>query len=71
MRNKVGTVVRALTPHQCDLDLIPGTGVIGGLRLLLVISHPYTESFFSWFSSSPISSKTNTAELQFNLFSVD
>ena len=35
--NRDGTVVRALTSHQCGLGLIPGLGVIHGLSLLLVL----------------------------------
>ena len=33
-----GTVVRALTSHQCDLGSTPGLAVICGLSLLLVIT---------------------------------
>ena len=33
-----GAVVRALASHQCGLGSIPGTGVMCGLSLLLILS---------------------------------
>ena len=37
MGSRDGTVVRALTSHQCGPGSIPGLGVICGLSLLLVL----------------------------------
>ena len=64
-----GTVVRALTSHQCGPGLIPGPGVICGLSLLLVLA--LLRGFFSGFSGFPPSTKINTSKFLFDLETVD
>ena len=52
-RSGDSAVVRALASHQCGLGSIPGSGVICGLSLLLVLALP--RGFFSgFFGFSPI-----------------
>ena len=60
-----GAVVRALTSHQCGPGSNPGVDAICGLSLLLVLSFAL-RGFSSWYSSFPLSSKTNISKFQFD-----
>ena len=64
--SKGGAVVRALGSHQCGPGSNPGVEAISGLNLLLVLSLAPSR-FFSDHSGFPLSSKTNTFKLQFDL----
>ena len=55
---RVSAVVRALASHQCGLGSIPGTSVICGLILMLVISTLLREVFLWVLRFSP-PKKTN------------
>ena len=60
-----GAVVRALTSHQCGPGSNPGVDAICGLSLLLVLPLA-PRGFSSWYSSFPLSSKTNISKFQFD-----
>ena len=60
-----GAVTRALASHQCRPGSIPEPGVICGLSLLLVL-YSAPRGFFSGYSSSPLSSKSNVSKFQFD-----
>ena len=59
-------MVRALASHQCGLGSNPSIDAICGLSLLLVLSFAPRVFFFAVHSGFPLSSKTNTAKLQFD-----
>ena len=61
-------MVRALASHQCDLDSIPGLGVMW--VKFVVVSCPCFKRFSSGYSGFPLYSKTNISKFQFNLESV-
>ena len=63
-------MVSALASHQCGPRSIPALGVKMWVEFV-VGSSPYSERFFSGYSSFPLSSKTNISEFQFDLDTVD
>ena len=56
---------KALASHQCGPGSIPG---LGNMWVEFVVgSCPCSERIFSWYSGSPLSSKTNISKFQFDL----
>ena len=66
MGSRDGAVVRALAFHQCGPGSIPGSGVIRGLSLLLVLVLA-PRVFLQVLRFSSLHEKTNISKFQFHL----
>ena len=64
--SKSGTVVRALTFHQCGLGSNLSVNAICGSWLFVSGSLLCSERFFSGYPGVPLSSKNNTFKFQFD-----
>ena len=70
--NKGGAVVRAVAPANVAWVRIPAsTPYVGCLEFVVGIFDPSSERFFSGYSGFPLSLKTNTSKLQFDLERTD
>ena len=65
MGSRDGALVIALASHQCVVGSIPGPSIMW--IEFVVGSLPCSERFFSRYSSSPLSSKTNISKFQFDM----